>query len=134
MSKELDSSDTTQADPHDQRIAELEARLHARDAVIAELQEQVRQLQEHLDGAKRAGKRQATPFAREKRVAEPKRPGRKKGKGRFASRPRPTPEDVTETKLESLTRCPECSGEVTQRKEHEQFVVDIPSVKPVITR
>ena len=134
MAKELDSSDITQADPRDQRIAELEAQLRARDAVIAELQEQVRQLQERLDGAKRAGKRQATPFAREKRVAQPKRPGRKKGKGRFASRPRPTPEELAETKLEPLACCPECNGEVTQRKEHEQFVVDIPPVKPVITR
>jgi len=121
-------------DSRDQRIAELEAQLRARDAVIAELQEQIGQLQERLDGAKRAGKRQATPFAREKRVAQPKRPGRKKGKGQFASRPRPTPEEVTETKLELLARCLECDGEVTQRKEHEQFVVDIPQVKPVITR
>lgn len=121
-------------DPRDQRIAELEAQLRARDAVIAELQEQIRQLQERLEGAKRAGKRQATPFAREKRVAKPKRPGRKKGKGRFASRPRPTPEEVTETKVEPLICCPECNSEVTQRKEHEQFVVDIPPVKPVVTR
>jgi len=121
-------------DPRDQRIAELEAQLRARDAVVAELQEQIGQLQERLDGAKRAGKRQATPFAREKRVAQPKRPGRKKGKGQFASRRRPTPEEVTETKPEPLACCPECDGEVIQRKEHEQFVVDIPPVKPVITR
>jgi len=121
-------------DPRDKRIAELEAQLRARDAVIAELQEQMRQLQERLDGAKRAGKRQATPFAREKRVAQPKRPGRKKGKGRFASRPQPAPKEVTETKSEPLACCPECNSEVTQWKEHEQFVVDIPPVKPVITR
>ncbi len=101
--------------------------------MIAEL-EQIRQLQERLDGAKRAGKRQTTPFAREKRAAQPKRPGRKKGKGRFASRPQPAPEEVTEIKSEPLACCPECNGEVTQRKEHEQFVVDIPPVKPVITR
>lgn len=121
-------------DPRDQRIAELEAQLRARDAVIAELQEQIRQLQERLVGAKRAGKRQATPFARRKQVAQPKRPGRKKGTGQFASRPRPTPEEVTETKPEPLACCPECNSEVTQRKEHEQFVVDIPPVKPIITR
>jgi hypothetical protein len=121
-------------DPRDQRIAELEAQLRARDAVIAELREQIRQLQERLDSAKRAGKRQATPFAREKRAAQPKRPGRKKGKGRFASRPQPAPEEVKETKSEPLACCPECNSEVTQRKEHEQFVVDIPPVKPVITR
>jgi len=121
-------------DPRDQRIAELEAQLRARDTVIAELQEQVRQLQERLDSAKRAEKRQATPFARKKRESRPKRPGREKGKGQFASRRRPAPEEVAETKQEPLACCPECNGELSQRKEHEQFVVDIPPVKPVITR
>ena len=48
MTKEHTSSDTTQMDPRDQRIAELEAQLRAQDAVIAELQEQIRQLQEHF--------------------------------------------------------------------------------------
>jgi hypothetical protein len=121
-------------DPRDERIAELEAQLRERDAVIAELQERIGQLQERLDGAKRAGKRQATPFARKKREPQPKRPGRKKGTGRFASRRRPAPEEVTDTKKEPLAYCPECDGELTQRKEHEQFVVDIPPVEPIITR
>ena len=89
-------SGATQTDPRDQRIADLEAQLRERDAVIANLQGQIRQLQEQLAGAKRVGKRQATPFAREKRVTRPKRPGRKKGKGRFASRRRPAAEEVTE--------------------------------------
>lgn len=121
-------------DPRDQRIAELEGQLRERDAVISKLEERIRQLEEQLDGAKRAGKRQATPFARKKRVEQPKRPGRKKGKGQFASRSQPKPREVTKTKSEPLACCPECAGEVTQRKEHEQFVIDIPPVKPVITR
>lgn len=134
MTKEHASSDATQTDPRDQRIAELEAQLRERDALIAKLEEQIHQLQEQVEGAKRAGKRQATPFARKKRVAQPKRPGRKKGKGRFASRRRPAPAEVAETKKEALTCCPECKGELTQRREHEQFVVDIPPVEPVVTR
>jgi transposase len=115
-------------------IAELEAQLRQRDEVIAALQERVCQLQEQLAGAKRAGKRQATPFARRKRVAQPKRPGRKKGQGRFSHRRKPAPEEVTETKEAPLVCCPECGGSLTDRKEHEQFVVDIPPVEPVITR
>ena len=134
MTKEYTSSDATQTDPLDQRIADLEAQLRERDAVIANLQGQIRQLQEQLAGAKRVEKRQATPFAREKRVTRPKRPGRKKGEGRFASRRRPAAEEVTETKKEPLASCPECAGELIQRKEHEQFVVDIPPVEPVVTR
>ena len=134
MTKEHTSSDATQADPRDQRIAELEAQLRERDAVISTLQERVRQLQEQVGEAKRAGKRQATPFAREKRDSRPKRPGRKRGKGQFRYRSRPAPEKVTETKKEPLACCPECKGELTQRKEHEQFVVDIPQVEPTVTR
>ncbi len=135
MTQEHISSEATQTDPRDQRIADLEAQLRERDALIAKLEEQIRQLQEQVvEGAKRNGKRQATPFARKKRVTQPKRPGRKKGKGRFASRRRPAPEEVAETKKEPLASCPECDGELTQRKEHEQFVVDIPPVEPVVTR
>jgi transposase len=134
VTKEHTSSDAIQTDPRDQRIADLEAQLREQDALIAKLEEQIRQLREQVEGAKRAGKRQATPFARKKRVTQPKRPGRKKGKGRFASRRRPAPEEVAETKKKPLACCPECDGELTQRKEHEQFVVDIPPVEPVVTR
>jgi len=118
----------------DSTITALESQLQQRDQSIATLQEENRQLQEQLDEAKRAGKRQATPFARKKRVAEPKRPGRKQGKGRFSYRRKPAPAEVKETKETPLECCPDCGGPLTDRKEHEQFVVDIPPVEPVITR
>jgi len=127
MAKIHSPSDSTQKmDPRDRRIAELEAQLHEREAAIAEmeeqlqgqnkaiaaleeqlqgqnkamvtLQKQVRQLEEQIGGVKRAGKRQATPFARRKSKDNPKRPGRKKGQGKFSHRPKPAPEEVTETK------------------------------------
>jgi transposase len=112
----------------------LEAQLRQRDAAIAALQEQVRQLQEQMGEVKRAGKRQATPFARKKRVAQAKRPGRKKGQGKFSYRRKPAAEEVRETKEAPLECCLECGGSLTEWKEHEQFVVDIPPVQPVITR
>ena len=99
----------------EQRIAELEARLGERDQVIAALQEKVEQLEEELAEAKRAGKRQATPFARKKRDAKRKRPGRTKGQGKFSYRRKPSPEKVKETKEAPLDGCPECGGAV----EHE---------------
>ena len=40
----------------------------------------------------------------------------------------------SETKKAPLDCCPDCGGPLTQRKEHEQFVVDIPPVEPEITR
>lgn len=97
---------------------------------VAELEKRVAELEAALSKAKR----QATPFARQKRVSEPKRPGRKKGQGRFSHRRKPAPEEVSETKRAPLACCPRCGGELTERKEHEQFVVDIPPVQPVVIR
>jgi len=108
--------------------------LHEAQATIKALREEIEQLEGEVEKLKRKGKRQATPFAREKRKTDPKRPGRKKGQGKFSHRPKPAPEEVTETKQESLACCPECGGSLTARKEHEQFVIDIPEVKPEITR
>jgi hypothetical protein len=121
-------------DPRDQRIAELEDQLRERDQLIATLHEKVEQLEQELEQAKRAGKRQATPFARKKRAAKPKRPGRRKGQGKFSYRRKPAPEEVKETKEAPLNGCPECGGALSEGKEHEQFVVDIPPVEPEITR
>jgi len=125
----------------DEIIAGLRAQLQQRDAVIAaqqeqiaQLRERVRQLQEQLDDLNRTNKRQATPFARRKHVSQPKRPGRKKGQGRFSYRRRPAPSEARETKEAPLACCPECGGSLSDRADHEQFVVDIPKVKPVITR
>jgi len=109
------------------RLAELERQLAEAHAVIRELKEQIEALQ-------RAGKRQAVPFARRKRVAKPKTPGRKPGQGAFSHREKPSAEEVTTTKKAELSGCPRCGGELVDLKEHEQFEIDIPEVKPVITR
>jgi len=121
-------------DPRDQRIAELEAQLAAALALVARLQARVRELEHQVAELQRSGKRQATPFARKKRSAAPKKPGRKAGQGTFKHRPPPAPEDVQETKDAPLDRCPECGGALVDCKTHEQFEIDIPPVKPVIVR
>lgn len=114
-------------DPRDVRLTELEAQLRQRDALIEQLRQRIAELE-------RAAKRQATPFARKQRKANPKRPGRKAGQGQFTSRARPTPEQVTKTKEQALEACPICGGPVTEVKEHEQFVVDLPEEPPAVTR
>ncbi len=121
-------------DPRDVRLAELEAQLRQREALIAQLQRRLAELEQRLAELERAAKRQATPFARKQRKANPKRPGRKAGQGRFTSRPRPTPEQVAETKEQPLEACPMCGGPLTEVKDHEQFVVDVPEVQPRVTR
>ena len=117
-----------------QRVAELESQLLQRDALIAQLQQRITELEQRLTELEQAAKRQATPFARKQHKENPKRPGRKAGQGQFTSRARPTPEEVTATKEQGLDVCPECGGAVTDLKEHEQFVVDLPEVKLTVTR
>jgi len=109
------------------RIAELEHQLAEAHAVILKLTAQIEELQ-------RAGKRQAVPFARRERVENPKKPGRKRHKGVFKKREKPTVEEVDVTKRAELSGCSQCRLELIELKEHEQFEIDIPKVKPVITR
>lgn len=109
-------------------------RLRAENSALRQRVATLEKRVSELEAALSAGKRQATPFARQEHVAKPKRRGRKKGQGSFSHRRQPAPEEVTETKAEPLVCCPECGGEVGERKVHEQFVVDIPPVKPVVVR
>ena len=109
----------------DQRIAELEQQLAQALATIRKLQQQVELLQAEVEELKRAGKRQATPFARRHWVEHPKRPGRKAGQGKFARREKPSLKEVNETKTAKLPSCPECGGQLRERH---------PQVQPVITR
>ena len=121
-------------DPKDERIAELENQLTQALATIGKLQEQVRELQEEVENQKRAGKRQATPFSRQKKAKKPKKRGRRAGRGEFNHKEKPTPEEADETKEEPLSCCQDCGGGLRDMKEHEHYEVDIPPVKPVVTR
>lgn len=121
-------------DPKDKRIAELEQQLARALATIEKLEKQVQLLQTEVEELKRAGKRQATPFARREWVAHPKRPGRKAGQGRFVQRAKPSLKEVSETKVAELSCCPECGGKLCQPQPHEQFEIDLPKVEPLITR
>ena len=113
--------------PKDERIAELEKQLAQALAMIEKLQKEVEEL-------KRAGKRQAAPFARRKLVERPKRSGRKKGQGKFSHRAKPTIKQITETKTVRLYGCPECGGKVREIHPHEQYVTDIPVIEVKTTR
>ena len=121
-------------DTKDKRIAELEEQLAQALAIIQKLQRQVELLQVEVEELKRAGKRQATPFARRQWVERPKKPGRKAGQGKFVHRSLPTIQAVYETKTAKLHGCPECGGKLQEIRKHEQFVTDIPVVEVKTTR
>lgn len=88
------------------RCRELEARVRA-------LEEQVRILRAALEEARRAEKRQAAPFRKAKRVAVPKKPGRKSGEdyGKHARRMPPENLPVSEECVAELPpQCPHCNS------------------------
>ena len=121
-------------DPKDERIAELEQQLSQALAVVQKQQKPIERLQAEVEELRRAGKRQAAPFSRRKRVEHPKRPGRKAGQGKFEHREKPSLKQVNETKISKLQGCPECGSKLREIRKHEQFVADIPEVQPLITR
>jgi len=86
-----------------------------------------------LEAELRRGHRQATPFSRDKPKDNPKKPGRKKGKGTF-SRRKPPPKKETETVNVLLDRCPHCGGPLTEKKTHEHIQTDLPLPQPTHTR
>jgi len=128
---------TTLPDSKDQRIAELEEQLSQALATIQKLQKlekEVEWLQARVEELERAGKRQATPFARRQWVERPKRPGRKAGKGKFVHRELPKVHQIPETKVAKLQGCPGCGGKLREIHNHEQYVTDIPVVEVKTTR
>jgi transposase len=134
MTKKTRHKENNLPDAKDQEIAELRQQLAQALATIQKLQKQVELLQAEVEELKRAGKRQATPFARRKWVEHPKRPGRKAGKGKFTRREMLSLKQVHETKEAKLHGCPECGGRLREIRKHEQFVTDIPMIEVKTTR
>jgi transposase len=123
----------------EERIVELElelvrerARNQRQGVEILRLQRLMERLREENESMKRESLRQATPFARRKRVEVRKKPGRKAGEGVFHRREKP--KQVDRTMKARLHGCPECGGRLKDIHRHEQFVTDIPPVRPVTTR
>jgi hypothetical protein len=108
------------------------ARNQRQGVEILRLQKLLERLREENEALKREGKRQATPFARRKRVEVRKTAGRKAGVGVF--RRREKPQQVKRTKKARLHGCPDCGGRLKDIHRHEQYVTDIPPVRPVTTR
>lgn len=92
-------------------------------------------LKEQLDAARRAGFRQAAPFAKDRRQGRGGRPGRRTGAayGRRARRPQPRRVDETYT-ASLLPMCPACGGAIHLTHIARQYQEDLPMVRPVVRR
>jgi transposase len=93
-------------------------------------------LRKRLEEAERAAKRQAAPFSKGEPKKKPKKPGRKPGAayGERHSRARPAKIDRVLDALIRESCCPDCGGELGNRRIEEQFVTDIPRVESITTQ
>jgi len=123
------------ADPRDQRIAELEAERRRLEAENQSLHEQIKALEQRLEQLERAGARQAAPFRRDDKQRKPAeergQPGRKPG---HPPAHRSLPDHVDDFIEVPLPGCPSCSGPVTRVEPCEQFIEDLPPTRPQVTR
>lgn len=109
-----------------QRVAELEQR-------VVELEAALKTALEHLEAARRAGKRQAAPFSKGPPKADPKPPGRKVG---HPPAQRAKPEQVDRTLDVQLAHrtCLVCGGDLVEHTIQVQYQVEIPPVRPIVTQ
>jgi len=101
---------------------------------VRDLEVQNKELQDLLEEARRAAKRQACPFSKGEPKRHPRKPGRKAGKdyGRRASRPKPRHVDeVLEATLPE--RCPDCGRRALRETDVQaQWQHEIPKVEPKV--
>jgi transposase len=95
---------------------------------VADLKQRIQE----LEALVRRDKRQAAPFGRDQAKADPKKPGRRKGQGRFSFRQ--APEKIEQTIDVPLPVCPDCFGPVSDLRQHEHLQTDLALPQPVTTR
>ena len=105
------------------------------EQTVRDLLDKSRQLQEALDEQARVASRQAAPFRRRESRKVPegsrKRPGRPRG---HPGAHRAVPDHVEEHADVPLTGCPHCGGPVTAVEAVEQFIEEIPPIRPHVAR
>ena len=92
-------------------------------------------LKQQLEASRRAGRRQAAPFAKDRPQGHGKRPGRRPGAqyGRHGCRPRPARVDETHA-APVPSACPDCGGAVEVARVASQYQEDLPKVRPIVRR
>ena len=102
---------------------------------VEQLTAQVEKLTAALEEARRAGKRQAAPFRKERKSRARKKPGRKPGDeyGQHHRRAIPDPKEINERYRAPLPkRCPCCNSRHLEPGEQlEQYQIEIPQ-QPII--
>ncbi|HVZ49215.1 MAG TPA: IS66 family transposase [Gemmatimonadaceae bacterium] len=127
-------------DDRDARIKQQQEEIaRLRDALKRSEQERERlkrrneRLEDQLDAARRAGFRQAAPFAKPHRQGSGHPPGRRAGATYGRHGTRPVPQRIDDTHDAALpAACPRCGGDVHETHVVSQYQEDLPVVRPVI--
>ena len=97
------------------------------------LERETDHLKQQLESVRRAGRRQAAPFAKDRPQGDGKRPGRRSGAkyGRHGCRSRPPRVDETHA-APVPAACPACGGAVEVTGTASQYQEDLPEVRPLV--
>jgi len=131
----MDDQEGLPLEPLRQELERLRARVAELLARVAALEAENRQLREQLEAALKAAARQAAPFRRRQNKKVPE--GEKKPPGRPAGHPgacRAVPEHVDDEVEVPLSACPQCGGEVRGVTRLEQYIEEIPPVRPQVVK
>src|SRR3954462_5795283 len=117
-------------------VAPLLTELAALKARVEGLLAENAALRAQLDQLAQDSKRQAAPFSKGQREAQPKRPGRKPGRGHFTFRTLPTPDQWTAPPIEVRLPdpiCPCCGEALREDRVDLAAITDLPpQPKPVV--
>ena len=107
--------------------------LRRSEAERQRLRRENEKLKEDLEAARRAVYRQAAPFSRGTRVAQPRRPGRKAGSAYGASAHRQPPSHVDVICEAPLPPCcPRCQGALRHVRVATQYQEELPVQRPIV--
>jgi len=98
---------------------------------MAELTARIDALQAEVERLTRGAKRQAAPFSKGTRVAEPKPPGRTPGAGPFRYHEPPPSEAITTPPVDvkvTLDACPTCGGHLEEARVDLVYTTEIPGL------
>lgn len=118
------------------RVAALEAEVARKDSFIVYQQERIDKLEAALEESRRRSKRQAAPFSKGAPNPEPKPPGRKRGDRHGRHGHRRVPAGPADRELDARLPgcCPDCGGDLVHERDAEQWQVEVPDMRAVVTR
>lgn len=122
-------------DDQAREIERLREDLRRSEAERQRLRRENEKLKEELDAARRAVYRQAAPFSRGTRVAQPRRPGRRAGAAYGPRAHRRAPTQVDEVYTAPLpSACPHCAAPVRRVRVAPQYQEELPVRRPLVRR